>query len=232
VVLSDFGDLQATLGVQFRNLALLQQSLVHRSYLNENPDLPLESNERLEFLGDAVLGYVVAEEIFHRFPELSEGEMTKLRSALVRGAALGKIAVSLNLGQYLYLGRGEEESGGRTRPRNMSCAFEAVVGAILVDQGLEETRSFILRTIGDELEEAIEDKLTADYKSRLQQIIQSGRKITPVYQTIEEEGPDHAKTFTIEVTAGDSVLGRGTGRSKRAAEMEAARAALEKLSRE
>lgn len=230
--LLDIVNLQATLGVNFRDLSLLQQALVHRSYLNENPDLPLASNERLEFLGDAVLGFIVAEEIYHRFPDLSEGELTKLRSALVRGETLGRVALSLNLGEYLYLGRGEEESGGRRRTRNLGCTLEAVIGAVLIDQGLDAARSFILRILGSELERAIEDKLVADYKSRLQQIIQSERKITPVYRTIEEVGPDHAKVFTVEVLAGDSILGQGAGPSKRAAEMEAAREALESLTGE
>jgi len=229
VALTDIATLQATLGVEFRDPSLLLQSLVHRSYLNETPDSPLASNERLEFLGDAVLGFVVAEEIYRRFPDLSEGELTKLRSALVRGETLSRVALTLNLGDYLYLGRGEEESGGRNRPRTMSCALEAVIGAVLVDQGLEAAKGFILMILGDELERAIEDKLIADYKSRLQQIIQLERKITPVYRTIEEVGPDHAKVFTVEVLAGDSILGQGCGRSKRAAEMEAAREALESL---
>ena len=226
----DFVNLQATLGVKFRDLSLLQQALVHRSYLNENPDLPLASNERLEFLGDAVLGFVVAEEIYQRFPDLSEGELTKFRSALVRGETLGRIALSLNLGEYLYLGRGEEESGGRHRKRNLACTLEAVIGAVLIDQGLDAAKSFILGILGSELERAIEDKLAADYKSRLQEIIQSERKMTPVYRTIEEVGPDHAKVFTVEVLAGGSILGQGRGPSKRAAEMEAAREALESLS--
>jgi len=228
--LTNISNLQAALGIDFRDISILQQSLVHRSYLNENPDPNLASNERLEFLGDAVLGYVVAEEIYHRFPDLAEGELTTLRSALVRGETLSRVAMTLGVGEYLYLGHGEEESGGRSRPRNLSCALEAVMGAVLVDQGLEPARGFILRILGTELELAIEDKLVADYKSRLQQTIQSERKITPVYRTVEEMGPDHSKVFTVEVLAGNSILGRGSGRSKRAAEMEAAREALETLS--
>jgi ribonuclease-3 len=231
VALTDLSGLQAVLRVSFSDVSVLQQALVHRSYLNEIPSSPLESNERLEFLGDAVLGYVVADEIFRRFPDLAEGELTKLRSALVRGETLSRIALSLGLGDHLYLGRGEEESGGRQRPRNLSCALEAVIGAVLVDQGLDASRGFILRLLGEELERAIEEKLVADFKSRLQQIIQSDRRLTPVYRTVEEVGPDHAKVFTVEVLAGDAVLGRGTGRSKRAAEMEAAREAIETLSR-
>ena len=225
--MADIASLQATIGVYFRDPSLLEQSLVHRSYLNENPDLSLLSNERLEFLGDAVLGFVIAEEIYHRFPDLAEGEMTKLRSALVRGDTLDRVARSLGLGQSLYLGHGEEESGGRSRTRNVSCALEAVIGAILVDRGLEAARGFIMSILGGELEREIQDKLAADYKSKLQQVIQSKLKITPVYRTVEETGPDHARVFIMEVLAGDSVLGRGQGRSKQAAEMAAAREALE-----
>lgn len=228
----DITGLQDILGITFEDFSLLQQSLVHRSYLNENAGTSLESNERLEFLGDAVLGFVVAEEIYRRYPNFSEGEMTKLRSALVRGETLSRIALKLNLGEYLYLGHGEEESGGRRRPRNLSCALEAVIGAVLVDQGLDAVKGFILRILGGELERAIEDKLRADYKSRLQQIIQAEQKLTPIYRTIEARGPDHAKVFTVEVLAGEKKLGQGSGRSKRAAEMEAARAALESLTEE
>lgn len=230
--MTDIADLQDTLGVHFKDVSLLQQSLVHRSYINENSDAAMESNERLEYLGDAVLGFVVAQEIYHRYPKLSEGEMTKLRSALVRGETLSRVALKLGLGEYLYLGRGEEESGGRRRPRNLSCALEAVIGALLVDQGLDEVRGLILRLLGGGLERAIEEKLMADYKSRLQQIVQSESKLTPVYRTVEESGPDHAKVFTIEVLAGDIVLGRGSGKSKRVAEMDAARQALEDMQKE
>lgn len=229
MILSALDALQAALGVNFKDEALLQQALAHRSYLNENPALHLVSNERLEFLGDAVLGFVVANELYSRFPDFSEGELTKLRAALVRGETLGRIAASLQLGDYLYLGHGEEESGGRSRPRNLSCTLEAVIGAVFLDSGLDVAESFILRMVNGELEGVVEDKFAADYKSRLQQIIQSERKITPVYRTIEEVGPDHAKTFTVEVLAGDVILGRGSGRSKRAAEVDAARHALQGL---
>jgi len=229
LILTDLGTLQATLGVNFKDESLLQQALVHRSYLNENAELRLTSNERLEFLGDAVLGFVVASELYDRFPDLSEGDLTNLRATLVRGETLGQIALSLNLGEYLYLGRGEEDSGGRTRLRNLSCALEAVIGAVFVDQGFDVTRSFILNLLGDKIPLAAEDKSQVDYKSRLQHIIHSEQKITPGYRTIEEVGPDHAKVFTVEVLAGDSVLGQGSGRSKRAAEMDAARQALQKL---
>ncbi len=227
--MSDLGALQTVLDVNFKDESLLQQALVHRSYLNENSLLHLVSNERLEFLGDAVLGFVVASELYSRFPDFSEGELTKLRSALVRGETLTRIALSLQLGDYLYLGRGEEESGGRSRSRNLSCTLEAVIGAVFLDQGLDVARGFILKLLGSELDGVVEDKFAIDYKSKLQQVIQSEHKITPVYRTIEEMGPDHAKVFTVEVLAGDSVLGRGCGRSKRAAETDAARHALQGL---
>ena len=229
MILSDLGALQTILDVNFKDESLLQQALVHRSYLNENSLLHLVSNERLEFLGDAVLGFVVASELYSRFPDFSEGELTKLRSALVRGETLTRIALSLQLGDYLYLGRGEEESGGRSRSRNLSCTLEAVIGAVFLDQGLDVAKGFILKLLGSELDGVVEDKFAADYKSELQQVIQSEHKITPVYRTIEEMGPDHAKIFTVEVLAGDSVLGRGCGRSKRAAETDAARHALQGL---
>jgi len=227
--LLDHGALQVILGVKFKDESLLQQALVHRSYLNENPSLHLVSNERLEFLGDAVLGFVVADELYSRFSDFAEGELTKLRAALVRGETLSRIASSLQLGDYLYLGHGEEESGGRSRPRNLSCALEAVIGAVFLDQGFDFARSFILKLLDSEFDALVEDKFTDDYKSRLQQVIQSERKITPVYRTVEEAGPDHAKVFTVEVLAGDAVLGRGSGRSKRTAEMDAARQALQGL---
>ena len=229
MILSDLGALQAIFGIHFKNESLLRQALVHRSYLNENPALHLVSNERLEFLGDAVLGFVVASELYSRFPDFSEGELTKLRSALVRGETLSRIALSLQLGDYLYLGRGEEDSGGRSRSRNLSCTLEAVIGAVFLDQGLDVAKGFIMKLLGSELDGVVEDKFTDDYKSRLQQIIQSERKITPIYRTIEEIGPDHAKVFTVEVLAGDTILGQGCGRSKRSAEMDAARHALQGL---
>lgn len=223
--------LQTNLGIDFKDSSLLQQALVHRSYLNENPTSNMSSNERLEFLGDAVLGFVVASELYARFPELPEGELTKLRSALVRGETLSRIALFLNLGDYLYLGRGEEESGGRYRPRNLSCALEAVIGAVFLDQGLDVTKEFILRLLKGKLERITEDKSISDYKSRLQQLIQADHRVTPSYRTIAELGPDHAKVFTVEVLVGGLVIGRGHGRSKRAAEMDAARNALQSFTK-
>ena len=228
--------LQNILGVAFEDVTHLQQSLVHRSYLNESEalsetsdDHPLSSNERLEFLGDALLGHVVAERLYCEFPDFSEGDLTKVRSALVRTETLARIARSLNLGDYLFLGKGEAESGGRHRQRNLACALEAVIGAVLVDQGFNVAREFVLRILGKELERATEEKLEKDPKSRLQEVVQAEQRLTPVYRTDNVTGPDHDRIFVVDVFAGETFLGRGSGRSKRAAEQEAAVAALKTL---
>ena len=228
--------LQNILGVAFEDVTHLQQSLVHRSYLNESEalsetsdDHPLSSNERLEFLGDALLGHVVAERLYCEFPDFSEGDLTKVRSALVRTETLARIARSLNLGDYLFLGKGEAESGGRHRQRNLACALEAVIGAILVDQGFNVAREFVLRILGKELERATEEKLEKDPKSRLQEVVQAEQRLTPVYRTDNVTGPDHDRIFVVDVFAGETFLGRGSGKSKRAAEQEAAVAALKTL---
>jgi ribonuclease-3 len=221
--------LQKTLKVRFRHPALLEQALVHSSYANENPTLAPASNERLEFLGDAVLGFVIAEELYKRFPQFSEGEMTRLRSALVQRDALAGTAKAIKLGDYLYLGRGEEASGGRLKLANLSGALEAIIAAIFLDRGLATARDFILRTTRQQLEEVPSRGVEADYKSRLQEIIQSRQQPMPSYKVVEATGPAHRRRFTVEVRVGKKALGRGSGKSKNAAETEAARTALEKL---
>ncbi|MBT9158893.1 MAG: ribonuclease III [Dehalococcoidia bacterium] len=229
LILTRLDSLQNILGVAFEDVSHLQQSLVHRSYLNEADDSALSSNERLEFLGDALLGHVVAERLYCEFPDFSEGDLTNLRSALVRTETLARIAHSLNLGDYLCLGKGEAESGGRHRQRNLACALEAVIGAVLVDQGFDIAREFVLRILGEELERATEEKLEKDPKSRLQEVVQEEQRLTPVYRTDDATGPDHDRVFVVDVFAGETLLGRGSGRSKRAAEQEAARAALRRM---
>lgn len=187
----DLDTLQSVLQVQFEDISLLKQALVHRSYLNENPDFELPSNERLEFLGDALVGLVVAEELYRQFPELPEGELTHLRSILVRKETLARLAVSLRLGDYLCLGKGEESSGGRQRESNLARVFEAVVGAILIDRGFVVARDFVLERLGEELERLKAVKPGVDYKSALQQFTQSRLQLTPVYRTVSEAGPEH-----------------------------------------
>ena len=228
--MADLEALQQVLGVSFNKISLLEQCLVHRSYLNENPDFPLSSNERLEFLGDAVLGLIVADKLYRDFPRLSEGEMTRLRAYLVRQETLAEVATSLKLGQHLYLGRGEGAGGGRARSSNLACALEAIIGAVFIDQGLAKTRKLMLRWLTPRLEEALLEEQGVDYKSRLQELVQASRHLTPVYRLVEMAGPDHARQFTVEAVVGEEVLGHGQGSSKQAAELEAARVALSNLS--
>jgi ribonuclease-3 len=226
--LADLVALQQTLGIRFNDPSLLEQALVHSSYVNENPGIAT-SNERLEFLGDAILGFIIAEELYQRFPQFSEGEMTKLRSFLVRRDALSRIARAINLGNYLYLGRGEEASGGRRKLANLARALEAIIAAIFLDQGSTAARDFVLRLVDKELNKVLSQEIEPDYKSQLQELIQARHQQTPVYQVIEAVGPDHDRRFTVEVRVGDTVLGRGSGKSKKAAEAEAARSALDQL---
>jgi ribonuclease-3 len=221
--------LQERLGVRFQNAALLDLALVHSSFVNENPQAGLESNERLEFLGDAVLGLAVADELFATYPEMDEGKLTELRTHLVRRDTLAKAARRLKLGQDLRLGRGEESGGGRSRPTNLAHAYEAVVGAIFLDGGFASAREFVLRSLNRDLQQAAERAFPADPKSRLQEISQARHQATPQYRMVKAEGPDHARRFTFEVLLEGKVVGKGRGRSKQEAEKEAARRALARL---
>ena len=226
------GSLQESLNVRLINPSLLEQALIHSSYLNEYPGTVPASNERLEFLGDAVLGFIVAEKLYQDFPDLTEGEMTRIRSALVRRETLAQIARSLKLGDYLYLGKGEEAGGGRRKPANLSGALEAVIAAIYLDRGLTVTRKLVLRWLAEELQEVVGQGKGVDYKSQLQEIIQSEYRSSPSYRTVQAAGPDHDKLFTVEVMIGDKVLGRGAGKSKKLAETKAARDAMERFNRD
>ncbi len=227
--MSGIAILQQTLGVSFNKPSLLKQALVHSSHANENPGLAPASNERLEFLGDAVLDMVVAAKLYRDFPNLSEGEMTKIRAVLVRRDTLAKMARALRIGDQLYLGKGEEASGGRGKPANLAGAMEAVIGAIFLDRGSTTSEDFILRLLDTELQRVISRRTGTDYKSDLQELIQAREQQTPAYHVIEATGPDHDRRFTVEVRVGDTVLGRGSGKSKKAAETEAARVTLERL---
>ncbi len=224
--MSDPSELEEALNITFKDRTLLQRALTHSSYLNENPDFPLEDNERLEFLGDAVLDFITAEHLYHRFPEVSEGQLTSLRAALVRTETLARFAKQLELGRYLLLGRGEDESGGRDRQATLCAVFEALVGAMYLDQGLQTTFEFVTTLTRPEIKRVIQARLDKDAKSLLQELSQGLFQLTPVYRTVSETGPDHAKEFTVEVLIGHQVYGRGVGHSKQAAEQEAARAAL------
>jgi ribonuclease-3 len=229
LVLAEFDTLQRTLGITFKNPQLLQQSLVHRSYLNENPDFTLPSNERLEFLGDALLGFVIAEELYSKLPHLAEGDLTKLRAALVRRETLASLASSLRLGDHLYLGHGEEKSGGRHRQSNLCNVLEAVLGAVLIDQGFAVAKDFILRLFGGKLKKILKGGLIEDYKSKLQELVQAEQRTPPVYRVVDTVSLPHSKVFTVEVMVGDVVCGRGSGNGKKAAEQAAAQMALGRM---
>ena len=220
---------QEALGIFFNDQSLLKQAFVHRSYLNENPNSTLPSNERLEFLGDAILDFIVTDKLYSEFPELPEGELTTIRASLVCRQTLAKVAFSLKLGDWLLLGQGEKVSGGRKRQSNLANTTEALIGAIYLDQGLCLAEEFILRQLKPFLEKIKHGEINPNYKALLQEFVQNEKTSPPVYQLIEAIGPDHDKQFTIEVLIEDNVLGRGTGKNKQAAEIEAARSAWEKL---
>ena len=228
--MADLAVLQEILGLSLEDLSLLEQAMVHSSYVNENPDLVPGSNERLEFLGDAVLGLIVAEKLYQDFPEMAEGDMTKLRAALVRQETLARLAEAVKLGDYLYLGKGEEASGGRHKPVNLAGALEALIAAIFIDRGSAVARDFVQKMFDEEVAKVISQSTAVDYKSQLQEFVQSSQQMTPAYRLTGATGPDHDKRFTVEVIAGDTVLGWGSGRSKKLAETEAARSALKRLS--
>jgi len=227
--LVDWQALQQAIGITFRDVSLLQQAFTHSSYINENPSLLLFDNERLEFLGDALLSFVVAEKLYHDFSDSGEGELTEIRVLLVRQETLAQLAVALKLGDYLQLGKGEEATGGRERQTNLADAFESLVGAIFLDQGLDAARDFILSKLGSHFERVRAEGIGRNYKALLQEFTQARFKQLPTYRVVEASGPDHDKGFTVEVVLEDGVLGTGSGKSKRAAEMEAARSAWEKI---
>lgn len=227
--MSTLTELQETIGFPFEDDSLLREALVHRSYLNENPSFPSADNQRLEFLGDALLDFVAGDYLYRRHPKMREGELTSLRAALVKEETLARFAQTLDLGRYLYLGRGEEESGGRERPSLLADAFEALVGALYLDGGLKAAERFILRFLEPETERTVAQGELRDYKSLFQEETQRRFQATPLYRTIDERGPDHNKVFTVEVLIEEKVYGRGEGTSKRTAEQEAARQALEKI---
>jgi ribonuclease III len=224
--------LQKILGVVLENNALLEQSLIHSSFINENPGFGLGHNERLEFLGDAVLDCIVAEKLYRDFPDMTEGDLTRLRAALVRRDTLAGVARNIKLGEFLALGKGEEGSGGRNKAPNLAGALEAVIGAVYLDRGLDVTAGMILHLFGDDWAQITSQGTGIDYKSKLQEVVQSRWQLTPSYRLVDETGPDHAKTFTIEVVVDGKPLGRGAGRSKKVAEMESARIALDELGRD
>ena len=220
-------DLEAAIGYQFHNISLLQNALTHSSYANERWHNSLLSNERLEFLGDSILGMLVAEYLFRTFPDRPEGELTRMRADMVCEKTLAAVANSIHLGDHLLLGHGEEQGGGRSRNSILADAMESVIAACFLDGGMEAALRFIKRFI---LVEVPVTKLhNADYKTQLQELVQQKRNQVLSYTLAGETGPDHDKQFEVEVSLNGKVVGRGKGSSKKRAEQDAARAAIENL---
>jgi ribonuclease-3 len=215
-------------GLDFLNPSLLQRALTHRSFINEHPEA-IEDNERLEFLGDATLDFVAASWLYNRYPEMDEGDLTRLRSSLVRTEQLAQFARELDLGKGLRIGRGEETSGGRDRPALLCDAFEAVIGAMYLDLGLEEVFHFLEPRLVKAANAALEDESLLDPRSQLQIWAQAELGVTPLYETVDSYGPDHQREFLVEVSVGDDLKGRGQGRSKQEAAQEAAKNLLSLL---
>jgi ribonuclease III len=209
----------------FKDYRLLSRALTHRSYLNEHPEA-LEDNERLEFLGDAVLDFLVGAWLYNRFPEMAEGSLTRLRAALVGNDQLAEFARQLGLGSVMQLGKGEDDSGGRNRTALLGGTFEAVVGALFLDQGIPAVRRFVEPLLEEASEDILEDRKDLDPKSGLQEWAQSQGLGTPYYQTVSARGPDHAKVYEVEVVIQGKVYGRGVGHSKQAAAKAAARGVI------
>ncbi len=220
-------ELAAKLGVKFKDLSLLKKALIHRSYLNENG--VEESNERLEFLGDAVLELLTSRFLFDNYQASTEGDLTSFRAALVRTESLAETSKDLLIGQYIYMSKGEETTGGRDRTYILANTFEAILGAIYMDQGLESCNTFLSKLLYVKIKDIVENRLDIDAKSKLQELAQETLKVTPTYETLSEEGPDHSKTFKMAVFLGDKKYGVGEGHSKQMAEQKSASEALKKL---
>lgn len=224
----DKDKLEKKLGLNFKNEDLLTEALTHRSYLNEFPRWRLPHNERLEYLGDAVLELLVSEELFLKFPNYPEGQLTVLRAALVNYQILAKVAEGLGLQNYILLSRGEKKDMGKAREVILANAIEAVIGAMYLDQGLDKLRSFVKKFVMSNLDQVLKTKSYKDAKSELQEVVQEKMRLTPTYRTMEETGPAHRRLFKMGVFYGDKFIAQGEGASKQEAELEAAKNALKK----
>lgn len=225
----ELDDFARQAGIAISNPSLLRRALTHRSYLNEHPDA-IEDNERLEYLGDAALDFITAAWLYNRYPEMDEGDLTRLRSSLVRTEQLAAFARELGLGESLLLGRGEEASGGRNRSALLCDAFEAFIGALFLDSGLESVINFMQPRLEAAADIILMDESLLDPRSELQIWAQAARGETPRYETLDTYGPDHERQFLIEVKVGEDVTGQGLGRSKQEAAQKAAADALSKIS--
>jgi len=221
-------ELEKNIGITFSNKDLLTEALTHRSYLNEYPRWPLPHNERLEYLGDAVLELLVSEELFTKFPTEPEGQLTVFRASLVNYQILAKVAERIGMQKFILMSRGEKKDTGKAREVILANAMEALIGAIYLDQGFEKMRPFVHEFVMNNLDEVLKNKSYKDAKSELQEIVQEKMKLTPTYRTLEEVGPAHKRIFTMGVYYGDKLIANGSGPSKQEAELEAAKNALKK----
>lgn len=219
---------QTQAGIRFRSLDLLNQAFTHRSFAHETAE-PSENNERLEFLGDSVLGLAVAEYLYLQLPDQPEGEMARIKSFVVSENSLSEIAKHLRVDNFILIGRGEEFSGGRSKKAILADALEAIIGAYFLDSGFEPSRKFVLRILVPEIEKVLENRHAQDYKSILQEHVQKRMKTYPHYKVVQRTGPEHDKTFWIEVQIGDRTFGAGKGKNKKEAEQDAARIAYQAL---
>lgn len=222
----DFTKFEEILGITFKNKSLLIQAFTHRSYLNEHRDIEMGHNERLEFLGDAVLELIVTEYLYAKYPDKTEGELTSYRSALVKADTLSDAASKIGMNDFLLLSKGESKDTGRARQIILANTIEALIGAIFLDQGYEMAKYFISGNVFFLIEKIIEDQMWLDAKSKFQEKAQDKEGSTPLYKTIKEEGPDHDKKFTVGVFVDDKQVAHGEGKSKQEAEQEAAKKAL------
>jgi ribonuclease-3 len=224
----DIAQLEKNLGIVFKDKDLITEALTHRSYLNEEPAWRLPHNERLEYLGDAVLELIVSEELFEKFPKQPEGQLTVLRAALVNYQILARVAEVMGLQDFILMSRGERKDTGRAREVILANAIEAVIGAIYLDQGLEKTRTIVKKFVMANLDDVLTTKSYKDAKSELQEIVQEKLRVTPTYRVLGEEGPAHKRVFTMGVYFGEKLIAEGEGQSKQDAEIEAAKNALAK----
>lgn len=227
--MNNYENLEKNLGIKFSNINLIDTALTHRSYLNEHREEGLQNNERLEFLGDAVLELIISAYIFNNYMEKPEGELTNIRAAVVRTESLAEESRKLGLGEFLKMSKGEEDSGGRDKDYLLANTFEAVLGAIYQDQGFEVCKEYLGRTILKKVSNIVENNLFIDPKTQAQEIIQAQFKVTPLYEVVKEEGPDHDKKFTVALRINNKEIAQGTGSSKQKAEEDAAKASIEKL---
>lgn len=225
--MNKFAEFEKKIDTIFKNKNLLKQAFLHRSYLNENKGLKMDHNERLEFLGDAVLELVVTEFLYIKYPKKTEGDLTSYRAALVNTITLSSVASSLNMNDYLLLSKGEAKDNGRARQYILANTFESFIGALYLDQGYDATKDFLAKSLFPLIDDIVEHGLWQDAKSSFQEIAQEKVSITPQYKTMQEIGPDHAKNFIVGVYLGEDLIGQGEGNSKQEAEQKAAQRALE-----